>query len=76
MSEDVEEGRKGEETGARIRRGGVGMSGEVDMVVVSDSLTAPQFKQVHITLQVYRVMYMSVCFRVMTEGGTSPSGWV
>lgn len=53
MSEDAEEGRKGEETGARIRRGGVGMSGEVDMVVVSDSLTAPQFKQVHITLQVY-----------------------
>lgn len=47
-SEDVEEGRKGEERG-----GGVGGSREVDMVVVSDALAAPRYssKHVHVTLQ-------------------------
>lgn len=47
------------------------------MVVVSDSITPLSIlsSSCHFT-SLHSVMCMSVCFRVMTEGGTSPSGWV
>lgn len=73
MSEDVEEGRK--RRGAGRRGGGVGGSKEVDTVVVSDALAAPQYSLKHV-LSTRRLMYEPVCFRVRTEGGTNPSGWV